>query len=84
MGSSKMSVTIPDEIYKEIKEFASKRNVKLSHLVAEALSEKTRRMKEESFVEQINQVFGDPEVTQEQHRMAEIIADNMDVEELPW
>jgi len=83
MGSSKMRVTIPDEIYKEIKELASKKNIKLSHLVAEALSEKTRKMKEESFVERINQGCGDPEVAQESHRMAETIADNMDLEELP-
>jgi hypothetical protein len=59
------------------------KNIKLSHLVAEALSEKTRKMKEESFVERINQGCGDPEVAQESHRMAETIADNMDLEELP-
>ena len=84
MGFSKMSVTIPDEMYKEIKELASARNIKLSHLVADALAEKARRLKEEVFVERINEVFGDPEVAEEQSRMAETIADSTDVEELPW
>ena len=84
MGFSKMSVTIPDEMYKEIKELAQARKIKLSHLVADALAEKARRLKEEAFVECINEVFGDPEVAEEQRRMAETIADTTDVEELPW
>ena len=84
MGYSKMSVTIPDEIYQEIKKLASRKKVKLSHLVTDALAEKTRKMKEEAFIERVNEVFRDPELTQEQHRMAEAIADNTDVEELPW
>jgi metal-responsive CopG/Arc/MetJ family transcriptional regulator len=84
MGYSKMSITIPDEIYKEIKEIASTRNIKLSHLVADALAEKARKIREEAFVERINEVFSDPEVAEEQSRMAETIADSTDVEELPW
>jgi len=84
MGYSKMSVTIPDEIYKEIKKIASRKKIKLSHFVTATLAEKTRKMKEESFVERINQAFDDPEVAEEQHQMAEMIADNTDVEELPW
>ena len=84
MGFSKVSVTIPDEIFKEIKELAIARNIKLSHLVADALAEKARKIKEEAFVERVNEVFGDPEVAEEQSRMAETIANNTDVEELPW
>ena len=84
MGYSKLSVTIPDEIYKDIKEIASRKKVKLSHFVAAALAEKTRQMKEESFVERINHAFEDPETSEDQRRMAEIIADHTDVEELPW
>jgi metal-responsive CopG/Arc/MetJ family transcriptional regulator len=84
MGYSKISVTIPDEIYQEIKELASRKQVKLSHLVADALAEKTRKMKEEAFIERVNQVFRDPELAQEQQRMAEAIANSADVEELPW
>jgi metal-responsive CopG/Arc/MetJ family transcriptional regulator len=84
MGYSKMSVTIPDEMYKEIKELASRKKIKLSHLVTDALAEKTRKMKEEAFVQRINEVFGDPEVAEEQNLMAKTIADNTDVEELPW
>jgi len=84
MGYSKMSVTIPDEMYKEIKELAAREKIKLSHLVADALAEKARKMKEEVFVQRINEIFGDPEVAEEQKLMAETIADNTDVEELPW
>jgi len=84
MGYSKMSVTIPDEIYKEIKEIASRKKVKLSHFVTATLVEKARQMKEESFVERINQAFDDPEVGEDQRQMAEMIADNTEVEELPW
>jgi len=42
MGHSKLSVTIPDDVYDQINEFASKEKIKLSHLVAEALVEKLR------------------------------------------
>jgi metal-responsive CopG/Arc/MetJ family transcriptional regulator len=84
MAFSKMSVTIPEEIYKEIKEVASRRKMKLSHLVADALAEKARKIKEETFVEQINRAFENSEVAEEQKRMAETIAENTSVEELPW
>ncbi len=84
MGHSKMSVTIPDEMYREIKELALRKKIKLSHLVADALAEKAKKMKEQEFIERINEVFEDPEVAKEQTLMAETIADNTDVEELPW
>jgi hypothetical protein len=84
MGYAKVSVTIPQEIYQGIKDFSLKNNVKLSHLVAEALSDKLRRMKEEALINEINRVYDDPEVSEEQRLMAESIADNTDVEELPW
>ena len=84
MGYAKVSVAIPQEIYQGIKDFSLKNNVKLSHLVAEALSDKLRRMKEEALINEINRVYDDPEVSEEQRLMAESIADNTDVEELPW
>jgi metal-responsive CopG/Arc/MetJ family transcriptional regulator len=84
MGHSKLSVTIPDEIYDQINEFASKEKIKLSHLVTEALVEKLRMKKERAYIQQVNEVFKDEEVVEEQRRMAEIIADNTTVEELPW
>ena len=84
MGYAKLSVTIPDKIYEEIKELASRENIKISHLVANALAEKTRKMREEALIQQINDVFKDPDVAKEQSLMAELIADNTDVEELPW
>jgi metal-responsive CopG/Arc/MetJ family transcriptional regulator len=43
MGHSKISVTIPDEIYNDIDEMASREKVKLSHLVTEALTDKLRK-----------------------------------------
>ncbi|MBN2062113.1 MAG: hypothetical protein JW882_17030 [Deltaproteobacteria bacterium] len=84
MGYAKLSVTIPDKTYKEIKELASKKNIKLSHLVSDALYEKAVRMKEEALIQQINEVFNDPDVANEQGVMAKMIADNTEVEELPW
>jgi len=84
MGYSKLSVTIPDEIYTEMKAVALRKKIKLSHLVAEALSEKTRRMKEEMLLKEINNAFGDDEVSEEQHRMAETISENTDLRQLPW
>ncbi len=84
MGYSKISVTIPDEMYNDMKEFTSRERIKISHLVAEAIADKLRKIKEERFVQQVNEVFRDPEVGKEQRLMAEAIADNTDLEELPW
>lgn len=84
MGYTKVSVTVPDEIYKELRDLATQRNMKLSHLVSDAIAEKTRRMKEEALLQKINEIFDDPEVIEEQHRMAEAITENTTVEELPW
>ena len=84
MGHSKLSVTIPDEIYNDINEMASREKVKLSHLVTEALVDKLRKKREESYIQEINKAFDDNEIIKEQRQMAELIADNTDVEELPW
>ena len=84
MGHSKLSVTIPDQTHRQIKELAAGKRIKLSHLVAEALSEKVRKMKEEMLLERINAVFDDPDVKEEQILMAETIAETTNVEEIPW
>ena len=84
MGHAKMSVTVPEEILAQIKKAASSRKTKLSHLVTEALAEKIKRIKEEAFVSEINKIFEDTEIAKEQRRIAEDIATNTDVEELPW
>ncbi|MFH1992159.1 MAG: hypothetical protein ABIK98_07080 [Pseudomonadota bacterium] len=84
MAQSKISVTVPEEILNEIKEISAIRKTKLSHLVAEALAEKIRKIKGEAFISRVNEVFEDPEVAAEQSKMAEDIADNMNVQELPW
>ncbi len=84
MGYSRISVTIPDEMYNDMKEFTSRDKIKISHLVAEAIADKLRKIKEEKFVQQVNEVFKNPESGKEQRLMAEAIADNTDLEELPW
>lgn len=84
MGFAKMSITVPDEVYQELKEIASRKNMKLSHLVSDALVEMTRRMKEESFVRLVDEIYSDPEAGREQREMAELIAENTSLEELPW
>lgn len=84
MGHSKLSVTIPDEVYGEISELASRKKIKLSHLVTEALVEKLRKAKEQNYIQQVNAVFNDNEVREEQLQMADIIAENTDLDELPW
>ena len=84
MGHSKMSVTVPDKVLKEIKEISNSRNTRLSHLVTEALLDKINKIKEETFISRVNEVFQDPEVAREQRVMAEDIANNTDVHELPW
>lgn len=84
MGYAKLSVTIPDEMYDEIKSLALKKNIKLSHLVADALAEKAQRIKEEEFIQQVNNVFDDPDVAKEQTEMANMIAGSTDLDELPW
>ena len=84
MGHSKLSVTIPDEIFDQINEFASREKIKLSHLVTEALVEKLRMKREQAYIQQVNDALKDEEVAEEHRRMAEIIAENTNVEELPW
>jgi predicted DNA-binding ribbon-helix-helix protein len=84
MGFAKMSITVPDEVYQELKEIASRKNMKLSHLVSDALVEMTRRMKEDSFVRLLDEIYSEPEVGREQREMAELIAENTSLEELPW
>jgi len=84
MGHSKMSVTVPEKIFREIKEISVARKTKLSHLVTEALTEKIKKIKEQAIISSINEIFKDPEVNAAQQTMAEDIAYNMDIKELPW
>jgi len=84
MGYSKLSVTIPDQTFTQIKELAAGKKIKLSHLVAEALSEKIQKLKEEMLMERINAAFDDPDIKGEQILMGEIIAETTNVEEMPW
>jgi predicted nucleic acid-binding protein len=84
MGYAKISVTIPEETLKEVKEIVKQRQIKLSHLISNTLADEVRKFKEEAFVRRINEIFKDSEVAQEQRYMAKDIEDNMDVDELPW
>jgi len=84
MGYQKISITVPEEILKEAKEAAAQRRVKLSRFISDALADKVRKSKEEAFLQRINEIFKDQDVVEEQRLMAGDIADNTNVEELPW
>lgn len=84
MAHSKISVTVPDEILDEVKRVAAARDIKISRLITEALADKVKKVREESFVLKINKVFEDTNIIEEQRRMAEDIANNTDIEELKW
>jgi predicted transcriptional regulator len=84
MGTSRLSVTVPDDIFAEIRNIAERRKSKLSKVVTEAIAEKIGRIKEEEFIARINKFYDDPVVGEEQRSMGEDIASSMDVEELPW
>jgi len=84
MGYQKISITVPEEIFKEAKDLAAQRRIKLSRFVSDALADKLRKSKEEAFVQRINEIFKDQEVAEEQRLMAGDIAENTTVEELPW
>ena len=84
MGYHRLSVTVPDDIYEQLKSFAAANKMKLSHLVADAIREKNRRLKEEAFVQQVNAAFDDPSIREAQSVAAEAIASGTDVDELPW
>ena len=84
MGYSRLSITVPDELFEELKAIAKKRKIKLSHLVTDAIREKNNRLKEEAFVQQVNDFFSDQEVRVEQSSIAEDVARTTDLKELPW
>ena len=84
MGYQRISITVPEKIFKEAKDLAAQRQIKLSRFISDALADKVRKSKEEVFVQRINEIFKDREVAEEQRFMARDIADNTNVEELPW
>ena len=84
MKHRRISVTIPNEIYHVLSKIISIEQRKMSHFVAEAIAEKLQRMEEEIYAKKINAAFKDPEIAREQQLMANLIADNTDVEEMPW
>ena len=84
MPHLKLSVTVPEDILNEIKKIAGSRGTKVSHMVTEALRDKIMKIKEDAFVSQINKILEDPEVTKDQLKMADDIANTMNIEELPW
>lgn len=84
MAHLKMSVTVPEEVFDEIRKMAAMKKTKISRLVTEALTEKIKKAKEEAFVARINKVFEDGAAAKEQRKMAEDIANSTDMRELPW
>ncbi len=84
MHYAKMSITIPQEIYDTIKRIAARQDAKVSHVVADALKDKIKKIQEDELIEQINVVYSDSEVVEEQRSLAESIAESTDLQELPW
>ncbi len=84
MPHLKLSVTVPENILNEIKKIAGSRGTKVSRMVTEALRDKIMKIKEDAFVSQINKILESPEVTKDQLKMADDIANTMNIEELPW
>ena len=84
MAHLKMSVTVPEEVFNEIRKMAAIKKTKVSRLVTEALAEKIKKAKEEAFVAHINKVFENAEVVKDQRKMAEEIANSTNIRELPW
>ena len=84
MSASRLSVTLPTELFQEVKQFAFDRKMKLSHLVAEAIREKTQRMKDDELLQKVNRAFEGDDIRAEQSHMADAIVESMDIEELPW
>lgn len=84
MGTAKISVTIPEDVYGDAMRFISEHNMKLSRLVSDALAEKLRSAREAAYIRDVNAAFSDSEVDAEQHKMAEAIAQSADLTDLPW
>lgn len=84
MGHSKISITIPDEVYQDLKAIVTDKKIKISHLVTEAIVEKIKKIKEDAYVKKVNKAYEDPEVQKEQRFMADLVAENTDLDELPW
>lgn len=85
MGYSQITISIPDKIYNEMQSVISEKKIRLNRLITEAITDKIEKLREdEAFFKQINKAFEDAEIAEEQYLMAELIADNMDMEELPW
>jgi len=84
MNYKKISVTIPNPLYEELKKISNRERSKLSHIVAEAIAEKLALIEEEIYLQKVNAVFEDPEINKEQKNIAELIAESTDLRELPW
>ena len=84
MNYKKISVTIPNPLYEELKKVTNREGSKLSHIVAEAIAEKLALIEEEIYLQKVNAVFEDPEINKEQKNIAELIAESTDLRELPW
>ena len=84
MNYKKISVTIPNPLYEELKKITDRERSKLSRIVAEAIAEKLVRIEEQIYLQKVNAAFEDPEIDNEQKNIAELIAESTDLRELPW
>ena len=84
MNYKKISVTIPNPLYEELRKITDRERSKLSRIVAEAIAEKIVRIEEQIYLQKLNAAFEDPEINKEQKNIAELIAESTDLRELPW
>ena len=84
MNTARLSITVPQEIYQEMKTFTSQSKIRMSRLIIEAVSEKLGKIRQEEFVRKVNQAFSNSDIAEEQHLTAELIAQNTDLKELLW
>jgi len=82
MSSSQINVFLPDRLFNELTNFIVEENLKLSHVVTEAISNQLHKMRNERYITRLNNAFESSEIIQEQHEMAELMTSS--VEELEW
>ena len=84
MPTSKITVTVPAPLAAEAGKLCTEKDIKLSHLVSEALADKVRSLKEENYVRRINRIFSLP-TSVERHRLSVPPSPRKkDLREFPW
>jgi hypothetical protein len=64
--------------------FISEEKIKLSHLVTQAIVNQLKKLKNERYIRKVNSAFNDHDIFNEQHKMAELVAENINTKDLEW